>query len=1223
MELATRSRPAQRAATANALRITRDGGEVYAGVFLSVSGIPSDAGDQTISALVYSPTAGIPFVTKLEYEQGSGTPDVQANEAVVEGWQTLTWTYSLEPGNDYNRFVILANLGTVGAGETYYIDNITLLGAVTVVTDGDGGDGGDGGTGGDAPTVAASTPPARDAANVISLFSDAYTDVTVDTWKTDWSIAVLADVDIAGNATKEYTNLNFVGVETVAEQIDATGMTHLHLDIWTPNAETLEIKLVDFGPNGAFEGNLVEDDTEGSIFYNADTAPPAQGEWLSLDIPLADFEAAGLVNRANIAQLIFAAAPTGDATLYVDNVYFYNDAGGTGGTGGGDAPTVAAPTPTQDAGNVISLFSDGYTNESVTWPTEWSAVDSVSDVTIEGGLVKEHLGVGFVGIEFPSLDVSGMTHFHMDVYTPDADSLLVKLVDFGGDGFGGGNDSEGPLTFDGTTTPALTQGEWISLDIPLADMQAAGLASLTDINQFIFDATPDGTTVYVDNVYFYNDAGGTGGGDAPTAAAPTPTADAGSVISLFSDAYTDVTVDTWRTDWSAATLADVTVAGDAVKEYTALDFVGIETVSAPLDVSGMTHFHMDVWTPNGESVLVKLVDFGGDGFGGGNDTEGPLTFDGTTTPALTQGAWISLDIPLADMQAAGLASLTDINQMIIAATPAGTTTLYVDNVYFYNDAGGTGGGDAPTAAAPTPTADAGSVISLFSDAYTDVTVDTWRTDWSAATLADVTVAGDAVKEYTALDFVGIETVSAPLDVSGMTHFHMDVWTPNGESVLVKLVDFGGDGFGGGNDTEGPLTFDGTTTPALTQGAWISLDIPLADMQAAGLASLTDINQMIIAATPAGTTTLYVDNVYFYNDAGGTGGTGGGDAPTAAAPTPTQDAGSVISLFSDGYTNEAVTWPTEWSAVDSVSDVTIEGGLVKEHLGVGFVGIEFPSLDVSGMTHFHMDVYTPDADSLLVKLVDFGGDGFGGGNDSEGPLTFDGTTTPALTQGEWISLDIPLADMQAAGLASLTDINQFIFDATPDGTTVYVDNVYFYNDAGGTGGGDAPTAAAPTPTADAGSVISLFSDAYTDVTVDTWRTDWSAATLADVTVAGDAVKEYTALDFVGIETVSAPLDVSGMTHFHMDVWTPNGESVLVKLVDFGGDGFGGGNDTEGPLTFDGTTTPALTQGAWISLDIPLADMQAAGLASLTDINQMIIAATPAWHNYAVRRQCVLL
>ena len=208
-----------------------------------------------------------------------------------------------------------------------------------------------------------------------------------------------------------------------------------------------------------------------------------------------------------------------------------------------------------------------------------------------------------------------------------------------------------------------------------------------------------------------------------------------------------------------------------------------------------------------------------------------------------------------------------------------------------------------------------------------------------------------------------------------------------------------------------------TTPALTQGEWISLDIPLADMQTAGLANLTDINQLIsmprrtVRSCTSTTCTSIQPRWWWHRQ---------WHAPTVAAATPTQDAADVISLFSDAYTDVAVTWPTEWSAVDSVSDVTIDGGLVKEHLGVGFVGIEFASLDVSGMTHFHMDVWTPDADSLLVKIVDFGGDGFGGGNDSEGPLTFDGTTTPALTQGTWVSLDIPLSDMQTAGLANLTE-----------------------------------------------------------------------------------------------------------------------------------------------------------------------------------------------------------
>jgi len=875
-------------------------------------------------------------------------------------------------------------------------------------------------------------------------------------------------------------------------------------------------------------------------------------------------------------------------TFYIDDITLVEDSGGPVG-----APTTSAPTPTQDAANVISLYSDAYTDIAVTWPTSFSAVGSVSDVTIDGGLVKEHLGVGFVGVEFASLDVSGMTHFHMDVWTPDADSLLVKLVDFGGDGFGGGNDSEGPITFDSGSTPALVQGSWVSLDIPLSDMQAAGLANLTDINQLIFDAAPDGTAVYVDNVYFYN--GAVGGGTAPTTSALTPTQDAANVISLYSDAYTDLAT-TWPTPWSVPndTTSDVTIDGGLVKEHLNLSFVGVEFAS--LDASGMTHFHLDVWTPDADSLLVRLVDFGGDGFGGGNDTQGELTFDNASTPALTQGSWVSLDIQLSDLQAAGLASLADLNQIVLDAGPDGTI-LYVDNLYFYNDAGG-GGGTAPTTSAPTPTQDPANVISLYSDAYTDLAT-TWPTPWSVPndTTSDVTIDGGLVKEHLNLSFVGVEFAS--LDASGMTHFHLDVWTPDADNLLLRLVDFGGDGFGGGNDTQGELTYDNASTPALTQGSWVSLDIALSDLQAAGLASLADLNQLVLDPGPDGTI-VYVDNVYFYNDAAG-----GGTAPTTSAPTPTQDAANVISLYSDAYTDLATTWPTPWSVPnDTTSDVTIDGGLVKEHLNLSFVGVEFASLDASGMTHFHVDVWTPDADSLLLRLVDFGGDGFGGGNDTQGELTFDNASTPALTQGSWVSLDIALSDLQAAGLASLTDLNQLVLDAGPDGTILYVDNVYFYDASGAT----APTISAPTPTQDAANVISLYSDAYTDVAV-TWPTPWSVPnnTTSDVTIDGGLVKEHLNLSFVGVEFAS--LDASGMTHFHLDVWTPDADSLLLRLVDFGGDGFGGGNDTQGELTFDNASTPALTKGSWVSLDIALSDLQAAGLASLTDLNQLVLDPGP--------------
>jgi len=222
--------------------------------------------------------------------------------------------------------------------------------------------------------------------------------------------------------------------------------------------------------------------------------------------------------------------------------------------------------------------------------------------------------------------------------------------------------------------------------------------------------------------------------------------------------------------------------------------------------------------------------------------------------APSQGQWISYDLPLSDFT--GLTTRANIAQYILVGQPTGETTVFVDNIYFYNDDGGSPGTE-PSQAAPTPTENEADVISLFSDAYTDVSVDTWRTDWSAATFEDVTVQGNPTKKYSELDFVGIETVANTVDASEMTHFHLDVWSADFTFFAVKLVDFGADGaFGGGDDVEHQLDF---ATPV--QGEWISYDLPLSDFT--GLTSRTNIAQYILVGQPTGANTVYVDNVYFH------------------------------------------------------------------------------------------------------------------------------------------------------------------------------------------------------------------------------------------------------------------------------------------------------------------------------------------------------------------------
>ena len=517
-------------------------------------------------------------------------------------------------------------------------------------------------------------PPApTDAADdVISLFSDAYDDVTVDTWSAEWDQADVEDVDIAGNAAKRYMNLSFAGIEFTSQTIDAAEMTHLRMDIWTPN-ETVDaaflVKLVDFGADGAWSGG---DDSEHEVTITRKDGLESE-QWVHLDLPLADF--ARLASREHLAQLIISGDPN---TVYVDNVYLRR----------GDAPppepepTEAAPTPSEAADDVISLFSDAYTDVTVdTWSATWDQAN-VEDVEVQGNATKKYTGLSFAGIEFTSstLDATEMTHFRMDIWTPDETTnaaFKVKLVDFGADGaWSGGDDSEHEATI--TAADGLATGEWVQLDLALADF--TGLAATGHLAQLIISGDPN--TVYVDNVYFRSGSAPPPP-EEPSQPAPTPAHAADSVISFFSDAYTDVTVDTWSATWDQADVEDVAIEENATKKYTNLVFAGIEFTSSTVDATEMTHFHMDIWTPDATAdpaaFKIKLVDFGADGaWSGGDDTEHEIALTAGSDPPLATGQWVSYDLPLSLFS--GLAARAHLAQLIISGDP---NTVYVDNVYLH------------------------------------------------------------------------------------------------------------------------------------------------------------------------------------------------------------------------------------------------------------------------------------------------------------------------------------------------------------------------------------------------------------------------------------------------------------------------------------------------------------------------------------------------------------
>jgi len=72
----------------------------------------------------------------------------------------------------------------------------------------------------------------------------------------------------------------------------------------------------------------------------------------------------------------------------------------------------------------------------------------------------------------------------------------LKLVDFGA------STSEAQLFVDGSSTPPIAQGSWLSFDFTLADLATAGLAGTSNIQQVVIDLLSSGE-VYVDNIYFY------------------------------------------------------------------------------------------------------------------------------------------------------------------------------------------------------------------------------------------------------------------------------------------------------------------------------------------------------------------------------------------------------------------------------------------------------------------------------------------------------------------------------------------------------------------------------------------------------------------------------------------------------------------------------------------------------------------------------------------------
>jgi hypothetical protein len=602
--------------------------------------------NKAFKLMVYGESKTTIVTLQLEFEPFPNTDPLVAIDkemTKVGEWEELTFDFSAHSDKTFKSIIVYFDRGNACDDAVYYFDNLKQ-----VAGDDNGGGGPIGGVGPtsfpidfETPTTGGSskwdvfeadTPPLEVIAN--PDMSGANTTATVAKFT-----AKQGGADYAGTVTELSETFTLdASNSSVSIMVWKTVISDVGIKFESDKASTGEIKIKNTKVN---EWEEIVFDFSGKIGEPSSTN-------IDAIVVFPDFD-----------------ARTQDNVVYFDNITLSESSNG----GGGSGPDMAAPMPSLAESEVTSVFSDAYTDEAGTdFFPDWGQTTAYEQIDLMGDAAIKYSNANYQGIALGSkVDASSNTSIHIDVWSDDYTAIAFFMI------------SEG--SGEKSVNLAVEANKWNSIDIPLSAFTDQGL-TVNDITQFKFDVQPNnGGTFYIDNLYFFGDNSGGGGTPAtePTTAAPTPGLAAANVISLFSEAYDDVTVDTWRTDWSAVTLEDVNVDGNATKKYSALDFVGIETVTAQINASSMTQFHLDVWSADFTEFKVKLVDFGANGVydGGGDDVEHEIVI---SSPA--QGEWVSLDLDLSDFT--GLTTRANIAQIILVGAPTSNNTVYVDNVYFHN-----------------------------------------------------------------------------------------------------------------------------------------------------------------------------------------------------------------------------------------------------------------------------------------------------------------------------------------------------------------------------------------------------------------------------------------------------------------------------------------------------------------------------------------------------------
>ena len=212
------------------------------------------------------------------------------------------------------------------------------------------------------------------------------------------------------------------------------------------------------------------------------------------------------------------------------------DCGGVCGNVCAIPPSVAAPTPPERATeNHVSMYSDSYTDQTISGFTVYDTAHQVADYDISGNVCVESTpnapGNAFAYEYFDNgMNLTNLTTMHVDLYLENAApegalwqaKILQSPVGEAGDNI---------ISVD---LSLLTPGTWYQADVAF---NTGSNASLTVDNVEmvqIFAAGTIGYTIYMDNIYFHNNDTSLGTTDLEVSkfsAYPNPTNDKWTISS--------------------------------------------------------------------------------------------------------------------------------------------------------------------------------------------------------------------------------------------------------------------------------------------------------------------------------------------------------------------------------------------------------------------------------------------------------------------------------------------------------------------------------------------------------------------------------------------------------------------------------------------------------------------------------------------------------------------